>query len=103
MEKSRQYAHFSVTLKLLFKPVILCIIFCLDTLLDVCMHTRLENGVLRNGQQPGSAGNSFFDYSKFEAMKSLSGWDAARCGKHQFRAKIKVSTRAIFELSLFDK
>ena len=60
-------------------------------------------GILRNGQQPGSAGNSFFDYSKFEAMKSLSGWDAARCSKHQFRAKIKVSTQAIFKLSLFDK
>ena len=60
--------------------------------LDVCMHTRLENGVLHNGQQPGSAGNSFFDYSKFEAMKLLSGWDVACCGKHQFCAKIKVST-----------
>ena len=39
-----------------------------------------------------SAGNSFFDYSEFEAMKSLSGWVAARCDEHQFRAKIKVST-----------
>ena len=62
------------------------------TRLDVRMRTRLENGVLRNGQQPGSAGNSFFDYSKFEALKSLSGWDVARCDEHQFRAKIKVST-----------
>ena len=60
--------------------------------LGVCMRTRLENGVLRNGQQPGSAENSFFDYSKFEAMKLLSGWDAARCDEHQFCAKIKVST-----------
>ena len=43
--------------------------------------------------QLGSAENSFFfDYSKFEAMKSLSGWDAARCDEHQFCAKIKVST-----------
>ena len=56
------------------------------------MCARLENGVLRNGQQPGSVGNSFFDYSKFEAMKLLSGWDVARCGEHQFCAKIKVST-----------
>ena len=40
---------------------------------DMRMRTRLENGVLRNGQQPGSAENSFFDHSKFEAMKSLSG------------------------------
>ena len=33
--------------------------------------------------------NNFFD---FEAMKMLSGWEAARCDEHQFRAKIKVST-----------
>ena len=25
-------------------------------------------------------------------MKSLSGWEAARCDEHPFRAKIKVST-----------
>ena len=75
----------------------------LGTRLDVRMRTRLKNGVLRNGQQPGSAGKSFFDHSKFEAMQSLSGWDAACCDEHQFRAKIKVSTRAVFELSLFDK
>ena len=56
------------------------------------MRTRLENGVLRNGQQPGSAENNFFDHSKFEAMKSLSGWEAARSDEDQFRAKIKVST-----------
>ena len=36
--------------------------------------------------------NSFFDKGKFEAMKTLSGWEAARCDEHQFRAKIKVST-----------
>ena len=65
--------------------------------------TSLKNGVLRNGQQPGSAGNSFFDYSEFEAMKSLSGWVAARCDEHQFHAKIKVSTWAVFELSLFEQ
>ena len=28
MEKSRQYAHFSVTLRLLFKPVILSFLCC---------------------------------------------------------------------------
>ena len=39
-----------------------------------CAHAyKIKNGVLRNGQQPGSARNSFFDYSEFEAMKSLSG------------------------------
>ena len=41
----------------------------------------LENGVLRNGQQPGSTENSFFDHSKFEAMKLLSGWEATRSDK----------------------
>ena len=64
----------------------------LGTRLDVRMRTRLKNGIFRNGQQSGSAGNSFFDYSEFEAMKSLCGWVAARCDEHQFRAKIKVST-----------
>ena len=68
------------------------VIIGLGTRLDVRMRTRIENGVLRNGPQPGSTENSFFDYSKFEAMKSLSGWDAVRCNEQQFRAKIKVST-----------
>ena len=63
----------------------------LGTRLDVRMRTRLENGVLRNGQQLGSAENSFFDHRKFEAMKSLSGWEAAHSDEDQFRAKIKVS------------
>ena len=39
----------------------------------------------------------------FEAMKTLSGWEAERCDEHPFRAKIKVSTWAVFELSSFDK
>ena len=55
------------------------------------MRARLENGIRRNGQQPGSAENSFFDHSKFEAMKSLSGWEAACSDEDQFCAKIKVS------------
>ena len=38
------------------------------------MHTTLENGILRNGQQPSSAADSFFDHGKFEAMKTLSGY-----------------------------
>ena len=36
-------------------------------------------------------------------MKSLSGWEAAHFDENQFRAKIKVSTLAVFELSSFDK
>ena len=46
-------------------------------------------GVLRNGQQPGSAENSFFDRSKFEGMKSLRCWEAVWSDEDQFRAKIK--------------
>ena len=69
------------------------------------MRTTLENGVLRNeqlsGSTRGSTVNNFFDQGNFEAMKTLSGWEAARCDEHQFRAKIKVSTRAVLELSLF--
>ena len=47
--------------------------------------------------------NSFFDHGKFEAMKTLSNWEAACCDEHQFRAKIKVNARAVLELSLFEK
>ena len=36
--------------------------------------------------------NGFSDQGEFEAMKTLGGWEAARCDEHQFRAKIKVST-----------
>ena len=46
---------------------------------------------------------AFIDHGEFEAMKSLSGWEAARSDEHHFRAKIKVSTSAVFELSLLDK
>ena len=43
------------------------------------------------------------DQGEFEAMKTLSGWEAARSDEYPFRAKIKVSTWTVFELSLFDK
>ena len=46
---------------------------------------------------------AFTDQGKFEAMKTLSDWEAARCDEHPFHAKIKVNTRAVFELSSFDK
>ena len=70
-------------------------VISLRTRLDVCMHAcdhAYKIGKCRNGQQPGSVENNFFDDSKFEAMKLLSGWEAARSDEHQFRAKIKVST-----------
>ena len=63
----------------------------LGTRLRVRMRTTLENGVPRNEQPSGIAVN-FFNQGNFEAMKTLSGWEAACCDEHQFRAKIKVST-----------
>ena len=35
--------------------------------------------------------NGFSDQGELEAMKTLSGWEAARCDEHLFCAKIKVS------------
>ena len=34
---------------------------------------------------------AFIDQGEFEAVKTLSGWEAARCDEHPYRAKIKVS------------
>ena len=48
------------------------VVFGLGTRLRVRMRTTFENGVLRNGQQPGSAVNSFIDLGEFGAMKTLS-------------------------------
>ena len=38
----------------------------------MCMCTKLENGVLRNKQQPQSVVNDVFDQGEFEAVKALS-------------------------------
>ena len=46
---------------------------------------------------------AFIDQGEFEAMKTLSDWEAAHCDKHQFRTKFKVSARTVFELSLFEQ
>ena len=51
------------------------------------IHTKSENGVLSNGQQPQSVVNGFVDPGEFEDVKTLSGWEAARCDEHPFRAK----------------
>ena len=34
---------------------------------------------------------AFIDQGEYEAMKTLSVWEAARCNEHPFRVKIKVS------------
>ena len=48
--------------------------FDLGTRLHVHMRTKLENGVLRNGQPTQSVVNGFSDQGEFEAVKTLSGW-----------------------------
>ena len=73
-------------------PRPMTVVFGLGTRLCVRMRTTFENGVLRNGQQPGSAVNSFIDLGEFGAMKTLSGRIAPRCDKHQFCDKMTVST-----------
>ena len=66
-------------------------VFGLGTRLRVHMRTKLENGILHNGQPTQSVVNGFSDQGELEAMKTLSGWEAARCNEHPFCAKIKVS------------
>ena len=68
------------------------VVFGLGTRPRVRMRTTFENGVLRNGQQPGSAMNSFIDQGKFGAMKALSVCIAPRWDKLQVWDKMTVST-----------
>ena len=82
--------RFQVCTSLAPRPI--TVVFGLGTRLSVCMHTTFENGILRNGQQPGSAVNSFIDQDEFGAMKTLSGRIAPHCDKHQFCDKMTVST-----------
>ena len=67
------------------------------------LRTKLENGVLSNGQQPQSVVNGFVDQGEFEAVKTLSGREAAHCDDNPLCAKIKVSAWTVFELSLFEQ
>ena len=64
-------------------PRPMTVVFGLGTRLHVRMRTKLENGVHRNRQKPGSAVNSFIDLGGFEAMKTLSG--------HKLCAVISIS------------
>ena len=56
----------------------------------VCMRTTFEKGILRNGQQPGRAENSFIDQGEFVPMKTLSRCQALCCDKHQFCDKMTL-------------
>ena len=64
------------------------VVLGLGTRLRVRMRTTFENGVLRNGQQLGSAVNSCIDQGEFRAMKMLSVCIAPRCDKDQLYDKI---------------
>ena len=66
------------------------VVLGLGTRLRVCMRTTFENGVLRNGQQLGSAVNSSIDQGEFRAMKMLSVCIhvALCCDKDQLYGKI---------------
>ena len=68
------------------------VVFGLGVRLQVRMRTKLQNGVLCNGQQPQTVVNGFTDQGEFEATKTLNGLGAPCCDKHQFRAKMTVST-----------
>ena len=69
----------------------------------LCAHAyKYRNGVLHNEQQR-LLGMAFIDQCKFEAMKTLSGWEATHCDEHPFRAKIKVSASTVFELRFEQK
>ena len=91
--------RFHLCTSLVPRPTIVA--FDLGTRLHVRMHTKLENDVLCNGQPSHRA--LWMAFLTRVNLKTLSGWEAARCDEHQFCAKIKVSTWAVFELSLFDK
>ena len=82
-------ARFDACTSLVPKPI--TVVIGLGTKLDVRMRTRLENGVLRNGQQPGSPVNS---HSKFEAMKSLSGWKLRALTNINFVLKSRYLSRS---------
>ena len=62
-------------------PRLTILIFGLGTRLLVRMRTKLQNGVLRNGQQPLSVVNGFTDQGEVEAMKTPIGCRAPRCDK----------------------
>ena len=57
----------------------------------------IENSVLCSAQQPGSAVNSIVDQGEFEVANMLSGCRALCCDKHQFCAKMTVSTLKLFK------
>ena len=59
----------------------------------------VQNGVLRNGQQPQCC-ECVFDQGEFAAMKTPIGRRGPRCVKDQFRAKTTLSPSTVGKISL---
>ena len=51
---------------------------------------RSKGGFARIPSNP-TLPTGLVDQGEFEAMKTLSGWEAVHCDEHPFQAKIKVS------------
>ena len=76
----------SLVTSLVLRPMI--VVFGLGTRLHVHMHTTLENGVLRNGQQPECCEWLLSTKVKLKPIDCT----VPCCDKDQFRAKMMVST-----------
>ena len=73
-------------------PRPITMVFGLRMRLHMCMRTKLKNGIWRNRQQFGSAVNHFINQGEFEVIETLNSHRALCCDKHQFHAKMTVST-----------
>ena len=62
-------------------------VFSLLTRPGMCIHTRLENGILWNGQQSGSAVNSC---NKFEGIRTRSSHRAPHVSTRQFQIMVNA-------------
>ena len=78
------------------KPMLM--VFSLRTRLHVHMHTNLQNSILHNEKLPVLW--CFADHDDFEATKTLNGSRALCWDKHQFHAKMTVSTETISLLNI---
>ena len=59
---------------------------------SVPMHFCQRENPQKLESEKGHQLERLVDTGNFEAMKNLSGWEAAHCDEHQLHAKIKVST-----------
>ena len=80
-------------------PRPMTVVFGLGTRLRVLMRTTLKIAPYATDSSRGQC----CELSTRGAIKTLSGHIAPRCDKHQFSAKMTVSTGTVFELSLFEQ